>query len=60
MVTGAAAIEASGAEQVWASPEGAFALDQDCLKRCNFGEGGAYGDGVDELPDEFKALFGLH
>jgi mannose-6-phosphate isomerase-like protein (cupin superfamily) len=56
---GAAAIAASGAELVEASPEGAFALDQACLKRCGFPATGAPGDGLADLPDEFRALFGL-
>lgn len=56
---GAAAIEASGAVKILASPEGAFALDQECLKRCHFDEDGAPGDGLSDLPDEFRALFGL-
>jgi Cupin len=56
---GKAAIAASGAELVEATPEGAFALDQACLKRCGFPETGAPGDGLGELPTSFKVLFGL-
>lgn len=56
---GAAAIVASNADGVMASPQGAFALDQVCLKRCGFPETGAPGDGLKDLPDEFKVLFGL-
>jgi Cupin len=56
---GAAAILASGAESIKASPEGAFALDQACLKKCGFPATGAPGDGLADLPDYFKVLFGL-
>ena len=56
---GAAAILASGAELVEASPQGAFALDQACLKRCGFPTTGAPGDGLTDLPADFAALFGL-
>ena len=56
---GAAAIAASGASSIKASPQGAFALDQACLKRCGFPATGAPGDGLQELPDEFRMLFGL-
>ena len=40
---GAAAMLASGAEQVEASPHGAFALDQACLKKCGSLDTGAPG-----------------
>jgi hypothetical protein len=56
---GEAAILASGADMVEASPQMAFALDQACLGRCGFDETGAYGDGLDDLPGNFKVLFGL-
>lgn len=56
---GAAAIVASGADAIMASPEGAFALDQVCLKRCGFPTTGAPDDGLADLPATFKALFGL-
>jgi mannose-6-phosphate isomerase-like protein (cupin superfamily) len=56
---GAAAIEASGASSIVASPEGAFALDQACLRKCGFPETGAPDDGLRDLPDDFKVLFGL-
>jgi hypothetical protein len=56
---GEAAIIASGAESVDASPQAAFALDPVCLKKCGFPETGAPGDGLDDLPDDFKVLFGL-
>jgi hypothetical protein len=56
---GEAAILASGAEEVEASPQMAFALDQVCLKRCGFPETGAPGDGLADLPKDFKVLFGL-
>ena len=56
---GEAAIIASGAELVEASPQGAFALDRACLKRCGFPATGAPGDGLSDLPQDFKALFGL-
>ena len=49
---------ASGADVVEASTDGAFALDQACLKACGFDEGGAPGDGLDDLPKDFRALFG--
>jgi hypothetical protein len=53
---GAAAMLASGAASIVKSPQGAFALDQACLKFCKLGpEGGGLGG----LPVEFKALFGL-
>eukprot|EP00892_Ulva_mutabilis_P012139 jgi/Ulvmu1/9298/UM050_0047.1 len=56
---GAAAIKASGADSIMASPQGAFALDQACLKECGFPSTGAPGDGLKDLPKDFKALFGL-
>ena len=56
---GAAAIAASGAQYIEASPQGAFALDQACLKHCGFPETGAPGDGLKDLPKDFKALFGV-
>jgi hypothetical protein len=56
---GEAAILASGAESVNASPQAAFALDQVCLKECGFPADGAPGDGLDDLPEDFKVLFGL-
>ena len=56
---GAAAIAASGAGSIMPSPQGAFALDQACLKECGFPETGAPGDGLHDLPKDFKALFGL-
>ena len=56
---GYAAIQASGADLIEASPLGAFALDQQCLKRCGFPETGAPGDGLEDMPQEFRALFGL-
>ena len=56
---GAAAMLASGAESIVASPQGAFALDQACLKRCGFPESGAPGDGLKDLPKDIRPLFGL-
>jgi hypothetical protein len=56
---GAAAITASGANSIMASPQGAFALDQACLKKCGFEATGAPGDGLGDLPADFAALFGL-
>ena len=56
---GKAAIAASGADSIMASPQGAFALDQACLKECGFPKTGAPGDGLHDLPSDFKALFGL-
>jgi hypothetical protein len=56
---GTAAIAASNAANVIASPQGAFALDQACLKRCGFPATGAPGDGLGELPDVLRILFGL-
>ena len=56
---GAAAIMASGAELVDPSPQGAFALDEACLKRCGFPASGAPGDGLTDLPEDFQVLFGL-
>ena len=57
---GAAAMLASGADSIKASPQGAFALDQACLKRCGFSETGAPGDGLKDLPETLRPLFGLH
>jgi len=57
---GAAAMLASGADSIRASPQGAFALDQQCLKRCGFPETGAPGDGLKDLPAPFRPIFGLH
>ena len=37
----------------------AFALDQRCLQRCGFPATGAPGEGLDDLPQDFAALFGL-
>ena len=56
---GTAAIQASGAQLVEDSPQGAFALDQVCLKNCGFPDTGAPGDGLVDLPDDFAVLFGL-
>lgn len=56
---GLAAMKASGTDLVEASPQGAFALDQKCLKRCHFPATGAPNDGLDDLPDEFRVMFGL-
>jgi hypothetical protein len=56
---GAAAILASTAEGVKASPQGAFALDQACLKRCGFPATGAPGNGLAKLPKVLRVLFGL-
>lgn len=57
---GAAAMLASGAESIQASPQGAFALDQACLKRCGFPKTGAPGDGLTDLPSSFRPILGLH
>jgi hypothetical protein len=54
---GSAAIKASNAGSVTASPQGAFALDQDCLSRCRLPTTGAP-DGWAGVPNEFRALFG--
>ena len=56
---GAAAIAASGASLIEASPLGSFALDQECLAMCGFPATGAPGDGLQDLPDAFRVLFGL-
>jgi hypothetical protein len=56
---GAAAMLASNAASVMASPQKAFALDQACLKRCHFPPTGAPNGGLTDLPPQFKALFGL-
>jgi hypothetical protein len=56
---GTAAIEASGANGIIPSPLVTFALDQACLKRCQFPAEGAPNGGLDDLPDTIKALFGL-
>lgn len=56
---GAAAILASGAQLVEASPQGTFALDQACLKKCGFPATGAPGDGLTDPPADYVALFGL-
>jgi hypothetical protein len=55
----AAAMIASGADSIIASKQAAFALDQACLKRCHFPKTGAPADGLKDLPDEFRRLFGL-
>jgi Cupin len=57
---GAAAAAASGTAGIMASPQGTFALDQQCLRECGFPETGAPNGGLDDLPAEFKALFGLY
>lgn len=54
-----AAIQASGAQLTQDSPQGAFALDQVCLKNCGFPDIGAPGEGLADLPDDFAVLFGL-
>jgi hypothetical protein len=54
-----AAMIASGADSIKASPQMAFALDQACLKRCHFPTTGAKDDGLNGLPNEFRRLFGL-
>ena len=56
---GAAAIAASGASLIEASPLGSFALDQECLATCGLPATGAPGDGLQDLPDAFRVLFGL-
>lgn len=56
---GAAAILASGADGVAVPELGAFALDQACLEKCGYDATGAPGDGLTDLPEEFRALFGL-
>jgi hypothetical protein len=56
---GEAAIIASGADLIMPSNEAAFALDQACLKRCGLPATGAPGDGLEDLPDDFRVLFGL-
>lgn len=53
---GAAAIRASGASSLRASPQGAFALDTECLARCRLPPNG--GD-LSGLPPAFQTLFGL-
>jgi hypothetical protein len=58
-LAGEAAIIASGAEEVEASQQMAFALDKACLNGCGFPETGAPGDGLADLPGDFKVLFGL-
>lgn len=55
----AAAMVASGAQTVQASPQGTFALDQACLKRCGFPSEGAPNGGLDDLPAVFKPLLGI-
>ena len=56
---GAAAKLVRGAELVGASPQGAFALDQACVKKCGFPDTGAPGDGLQDLPAAFSFPFGL-
>ena len=56
---GRLAIEASGAQSVEASPQGAFGLDQKCLKRCKLPETGAPGNGLEGLPAAFMAMAGM-
>jgi hypothetical protein len=55
----AAAMLASRAQDIKPSPQMAFALDQACLQRCGFPSTGAPGDGLKDLPDVFRVLFGL-
>jgi Cupin len=56
---GAAAALASTTDQVMAGiANGAFALDQACLKECGFPEEGAE-DPFKDLPDDIKVLFGI-
>lgn len=56
---GAEAIGASGADAVMTSPQGSFALSQECLKRCGLPATGAPGDGLGGLPDSMRAVLGL-
>jgi hypothetical protein len=56
---GPAAMLASGAASIVATPQGAFTLDGACLKRCGFPAEGAPGGGLQELPAVLKALAGL-
>ena len=56
---GRLAMKASGARSIDASPQGAFALDQKCLRRCGFARSGAKGDGLEGLPKELKAIADL-
>ena len=55
---GAAAILASGAELIEASPLGAFGLDQACLARCGWPSTGAPGNGLPGLPESMTDLLG--
>ena len=55
---GRLAMKASGAQSIRASPQGTFALDQKCLRRC-FGDKRRSADGLDGLPKELKALADL-
>ena len=50
-----AAMRASGAESIRPAAQGAFALDEKCLRRCFKGKR-APGDGLEGLPKELKAL----
>jgi Cupin len=56
---GKAAIIASNAEFVEASPEMAFAIDDVCMKRCGYPDTGPHKDGLEDLPREFRVLLGL-
>jgi Cupin len=56
---GSAAAKASTTDGIIPSPQGAFALDQQCLRECGFPQTGAPNGGLDGLPHEIKALFSL-
>lgn len=56
---GAAAISASGAENVTASDMGSFRLDAACLARCGLPATGAPGDGLRRLPQSVRNMLGL-
>jgi hypothetical protein len=56
---GLAAAVASTTDGVKASAQGAFALDQACLRDCGFPETGAPDDGLRDLPDVLKPIYGL-
>jgi hypothetical protein len=56
----ATAMLASNAAEVTASLQMAFALDPACIKHCGFDPmAGAPGDGLEDLPDVLRILFGL-
>ena len=55
---GAAAMKASGANRIIPSPQGAFAIDEKCMRRCAgvFRAKGRARTGLEDLPPSLKAI----